>query len=115
MPSHQDSPKVPETWPQLWVKRLHPRAVPTNLEIWGEATREIVPHPNEDGEFETYIPVSALLSDEAKAAAHHAFVKYWAERGNWSIGIQPPGPDQMDAMDRALTAAIEHVGGGQGG
>lgn len=106
----QDSPKVsgPEwPWPahtiaRVLVKLARGPVVPGN---YFYAIR-FGDEPTDDEE--TYIPVSALLSDEFMEAAHRGFVKHWtgAEHPNDAVG-----DEQMDAMRAALQAAIEQVGG----
>ena len=109
MSSHQDSPKVPEKWPPLEMVRDD---VDGSISILDreEATRDY-PDWEKDSDYEvvTYIPISALLSDEAIEG-------YARQVWGWNKGVSPPlTDDEKDVARAALQAAIEQVGGGQGG
>ena len=106
-PSKQDSPKVPEQewpWPthtiaRVLVKLARGPVVPGN---YFYAIR-FGDEPTDDEE--TYIPVSALLSDEAKRAVTEVLDdEFAAETGGEAVA------DHALAQ-RLLQVAIEQVGG----
>jgi hypothetical protein len=101
--THQDSPKVPKGgWPVVKLARQRPG----NRPLIDSTGRK--PHGWKRIETETYIPVSALLSDEAIEAACERFEQ----------ALKDEEFDQFEFpesfMRKALGAAIERVGGGQG-
>ncbi len=121
MSSHQDSPKVPG-WPPLLIAGIqvgNPEKVGDNR-LFGviHKAKSAMDRYRAD-EIETYIPVSALLSDEVVGAAAH---------GNYEAGRVeihgPSHPEWDDALEqikeidrkharRVLQAAIEQVGGAE--
>lgn len=104
MPSpstHQDSPKVP--WPALTVRRAR-----------GYENYNVLTNPDEfqqtpQEERETYVPVSALLSDEVVEAACARFERVLKDEEFDQFEF----PESF--MREALSAAIEQVGGDQVG
>lgn len=50
-----------EDWPEVWLKRPTPVADAENYSVWGAASNDVVPHPNEDGEFCRYVPAPQAL------------------------------------------------------
>jgi sulfur carrier protein ThiS len=114
-PSTQGSPKVPEQpWPKALYARKGPDWVrpPRLSTVNGGAANE--PSLEE----ETYIPVSALLSDEAIEAVAVLFNAEINPTANWAdlVAEENGCVDVIRVKARKyLQAAIEHVGGGQGG
>ena len=103
--THQDSPKVPERpWPRVvYARRKADWIVPPSLSVNpGPATNET------DLEEEAYIPVSALLSDEA---IDRACVRFEQLLNGEDFQFEFP----ESFMREALQAVVEQVGGGQGG
>lgn len=125
--THQDSPKVPERRACGCVASCddHPRCQPA-AEAWpslavykrkgptGKPTTDLAPLTlRADYVTETYIPVSALLSDEvverlAKTLCFYQKGIYWVDAEAVDKGI-------YTLVARCeLLAVIERVGGGQG-
>lgn len=48
----------------VWLQRPTPVADPENWRVWGEAPAEVVPHSNEPGEFERFVPEAALKAEQ---------------------------------------------------
>ena len=53
MPSPHISEEAVD-WPEVWLRRPTPIADLENYSVWGPASDDLVPHPNEDGEFRRY-------------------------------------------------------------
>lgn len=115
MADAQDSPKVPESgWEKVTIYRRH-RTKPA-LMIAGSARLA-------DFEYETYIPASALLSDEvvevlAQRRADSTTLPVGMDLESYEAHLAKHGREDegFRAEARAdLQIAIEQVGGGQGG
>jgi hypothetical protein len=96
----QDSPKVPE-WPVVELDRYPDELPASPPQEHGSL------NPASACETETYIPISALLSDEVVEAACDRFEQ----------ALKREEFDQFEFpesfMREALQAAIEQVGGGE--
>jgi hypothetical protein len=124
--THQDSPKVPEKlWPKVILRRWS-RGAPDEIKSFSTLPpgRERPPEPGAR-EAETYIPVSALLSDEvvdeianlrkalkeAGEEAKELQVEAAGGEQNSSCVGEPPALDSAHAALDRLQAAIKQVGG----
>ncbi len=110
--THQDSPKVPEVnWPILRVGEDHHGVLFTLAERNSAAPRR---------QTETYIPLSALLSDEVVEAVQVALERAAEEasgRGMRGLGISAAEAKALVSLlvdaETALQAVIEQVGGAE--
>lgn len=112
--NQQGGPKVPEKWPVLKCRRLvGSDGKRYEVEI-GEPLGGEPDHIMWEGE--TYIPVSALLSDEAvEATAQAAFERCMQPTGHpaWT-SVSDPERDRWRQEARSnIEAAIDQLGGGQ--
>jgi hypothetical protein len=100
------SPKVAEQWPVVYVADV------TTARLRGFTERKerlvlCVRRPEDTGEdlpVETYIPVSALLSDEALG-----YIVNELERLGWRL--RADGAETCADLRAAVTDAIDHLGG----
>jgi len=109
-PTHQDSPKVPE-WPLLETWRWSDGE--PQIKAPGPVSRKI--DPAAQVEHETYIPLSALLSDEVVEAVAVSLIH--SHRGEAQSSKRPVGEQAREhylpIAREALQAAIEQVGGAE--
>jgi|GEM_PF-6432216 len=108
-PSTQDSPKVPEKWAPQELVRLRSGCVPTTP-AEGDSLRGL--------EAETYIPVSAFLSDATvEVLAQRLYEEHGVERPQerrWSATVEAVREMYRQDARAHLQAVAEQVGGGQG-
>jgi hypothetical protein len=106
------SPKASDLWPIVALSRKRPNDIEANFDVFPADLPPI------EEESETYIPVSALLSDEVvEAAAKGNYeanrVEMHGPRRNpeWDNTFEPMKEVGRNHARRILQAAVDHLGG----